>query len=174
MKTDFMRRNFTPDQALADKLPLNDTDAFEELYRRHWYSLYTYSFSKLKSPDDSKRIVRDVFNSLWQTREHLPVTFSLSAYLYTEVRNAVLKCVNSKIESMAEDFYIERQIIPGFTPQELYKARKPVSYTAIYPKPGRLHLPVIHGIQTGPWREKNYSRTHFKGLKNVLQTMLNF
>jgi len=169
-----MRRNFTPDQTLVDRLLLNDTDAFEELYRRHWYSLYTYSISKLKSPDDSKRIVRDVFSSLWKTREHLPVTFSLSSYLYTEVRNAVLKCVNNKIESMAEDFFIEKQIIPGFTPIELYKARKPVSYSTIYPKPGRLHLPDMNSSVVESWWEKNYSRVQLKGLKNVLQTMLNF
>jgi len=169
-----MRRNFIPDQTLVDRLLSNDTDAFEELYRRHWYSLYSYSFSKLKSPEDSKRIVRNVFSALWQKREHLPVSFSLSSYLYTEVRNAVLQCVNSKIESMAEDFFIERQIIPGFTPQELYKSRQPVSNNADYSRPGRLHLPEMTNRFKESWWEKNYSRSNFKGLKNVLQTMLNF
>ena len=169
-----MRRNFIPDQTLVDRLLSNDTEAFEELYRRHWYSLYSYSFSKLKSPEDSKRIVRNVFSSLWQKREHLPVSFSLSSYLYTEIRNAVLQCVNSKIESMAEDFFIERQIIPGFTPQELYKARQPVSFNAVYPRPGRLHLPEMANNIKESWWDKNYSRNNFKGLKNALQTMLNF
>ena len=169
-----MRRNFTPDQTLVDRLLLSDTDAFEELFRRHWYSLYSYSFSKLKSPDDSKRIVRNVFSSLWQQREHLPLTFSLSSWLYTEVRNAVLKCVNSKIESMAEDFFIEKQIIPGFTPKELYKARKPVSYASVYPRPGRLHLPEINSPNKESWWGKNYSSGNLKGLKSAFQTMLNF
>lgn len=169
-----MRRNFTPDQTLVDRLLLSDTDAFEELYRRHWYALYSYSISKLKSPDDSKMIVRNVFTALWQQREHLPVTFSLSSWLYSEVRNAVLVCVNSKIESMAEDFFIERQIIPGFTPTELYKARKPVSFKMAYPRPGRLHLPEISNATKASWWEKNYSSAHFKGLKNALQTMMNF
>ena len=169
-----MRRNFTPDQTLVDKLLLDDTDAFEELYHRHWYSLYSYCFSKLISQDDSKRIVRSIFISLWDKREHLPVTFSLSAYLYSEVRNAVLKCINSKLESRAEDFFIEKLIIPGFTSKELYKARKPVSHNTFYLKPGRLHLPENNNILKESWWEKNYARSNLKGLKNVLQTMLNF
>jgi hypothetical protein len=174
MKTIFMRRNFTPDHNLVDRLLLNDTDAFEELYRRHWYSLYTYSISKLKSPEDSKQIVKNVFNSLWQDRQHLPINFSLSSWLYTAVRNEVLKCINSKIESMAEDFFIEKQIIPGFTPTELYKARKPVAHHSIYPKPGRLHLPDTSSLPAEKWWEKNYNRLQLKGLRHVLQTVLNF
>ncbi|MES1215904.1 MAG: hypothetical protein ABUT20_10330 [Bacteroidota bacterium] len=173
-----MRRNFIPDQTLVDRLLLNDTEAFEELYHRHWYSLYSYSISKLKSAEDSKTIVKNVFCSLWKNREFLPLNFSLSTYLYTEVRNAVLKCVNSKIESMAEDFYIEKQIIPGFTSKELYKARRPVSHINIYPKPGRLRLTGVESTQSQSesesWLEKSYSRIHFKGLKNALQTMMNF
>ena len=169
-----MRRNFTPDQTLIDQLLLNDTDAFEELYHRHWYALYSYSFSKLQSVDDSKIIVRNVFSALWQQRAHLPVDFSLSSYLYTAVRNAVLKCVNSKIESMAEDFFIEKQIIPGFTPKQLYQARRPVSYSNVYPKPGRLHLSENEPPATQSWWQKNYQAVHFKGLKTALQTMLNF
>ena len=172
-----MRRNFTPDQTLVDRLLLHDTDAFEELYRRHWFALYSYSFSKLKSPDDSKMIVRNVFCSLWQQREHLPVNFSLASWLYAEVRKAVLECVNSKIESMAEDFFIERQIIPGFTPKELYKARKPVSTSDVIEKARRTEIltPVI--VNTGSkesWWEKYYHLANIKGLKNMVQTMMNF
>ena len=174
MKTLFMRRNFTPDQTLVDQLLLNDTNAFEELYHRYWFSLYTYCFGKLKSHDDAKRIVRTVFVSLWEQRNHLPVTFSLSAYLYAEVRKDVVKCVNAKTESEADETFIERQIIPGFTIQELSKARKPVSYKGAYPKPGRLHLPEINATQKESWWEKYSSLSHIKGLKSTLQTMLNF
>lgn len=135
-----MRRNFTPDQTLTDQLYLSDIDAFEELYHRHWYSLYSYSFSKLKSHSDAKRIVKNVFSSLWEKRTSLPLTFSLSAYLYAEVRSEVVKCVNAKMNNAEEGSFIEEQIIPGFASQELAKARKPVRYKGVYPKPGRLHL----------------------------------
>ncbi|MEJ0105599.1 MAG: hypothetical protein WDO19_24900 [Bacteroidota bacterium] len=170
-----MRRNFTPDQTLVDQLLLNNTNAFEELFHRYWYSLYTYCFGKLKSHDDAKRIVRSVFVSLWEQRNHLPVTFSLSAYLYAEVRKDVVKCVNAKMESEPDETFIEKQIMPGFTTRELYKARKPVSYKGVYPKPGRLHLSEIDNAPNKEnWWDKYSSRTNLKGLKTALQTMLNF
>ena len=172
-----MRRNFTPDQTLVDRLLGHDTDAFEELYRRHWFALYSYAFSKLKSPDDSKIIVRNVFCSLWQQREHLPVNFSLASWLYAEVRKSVLECVNDKIESKAEDFFIERQIIPGFTPKELFKARKPVSISTVIDKarPAEMLSPVIVPVRSKEtWWEKYYHLANIKGLKSMVQTMMNF
>jgi hypothetical protein len=169
-----MRRNFTPDQQLVDHLLTDDTSAFEELYHRYWYSLYTYGFGKLKSHDDAKRIVRNVFVSLWNKRNHLPVNFSLSSYLYAEVRSEVLKCVNNKMETEAENSFIEKQIIPGFNSIELIKARRPVSHNSIYPKPGRLRLSEVSINQKDSWWDKYHSRNGLKGLKHALQTMLNF
>ena len=56
-----MSRNFASDQVLIDSLRSNDTQAFEELFRRYWYNLYIYSLKKLHSSDDSRKIVRDIF-----------------------------------------------------------------------------------------------------------------
>lgn len=169
-----MRRNFTPDQALTDQLNLNDTDAFEELYHRYWYSLYSYSFGKMKSHNDAKRIVTNVFVSLWEKRTKLPLTFSLPAYLYSEVRNEVIKCVNTKISNEKEEAFIAEQIIPGFSSQELAKARKPVSYKGVYPKPGRLHLSDTADNPKETIWIKYQSQHRFKGIRQALQTMLNF
>ncbi|MBS1610318.1 MAG: hypothetical protein JSS70_16495 [Bacteroidetes bacterium] len=170
-----MRRNFIPDHTLTDQLYLSNTDAFEELYHRHWYSLYSYSFGKLKSHDDAKRIVTNVFVSLWEKRTILPLTFSLSAYLYAEVRNEVVKCLNAKMDNEDDEAFIEQQILPGFASQELAKARKPVSYKKIYSKPGRLHLSVnIVTTSQETIGGKYYPRNRFKGIKHTLQTMLNF
>ena len=169
-----MRRNFTPDQTLIDELFLNNTDAFEELYHRHWYSLYSYSYGKLKSHKDAQTIVRNVFVSLWRERNRLSLNFSLSAYLYSEVRNEVVKCVNAKMNSHTEETFIENQIIPGFATRELAKAKKPVSYNNVYPRPGRLRLSEINDSPKETLWAKYYSRSNFKGLKQALQTMLNF
>jgi RNA polymerase sigma-70 factor (ECF subfamily) len=169
-----MRRNFIPDQTLTDQLYHGDADAFEELYSRHWYSLYSYSFGKLKSHSDAKRIVTNVFVSLWEKRTELPITFSLSAYLYAQVRNEVVKCVNAKMNNEEESSFIEQQIIPGFASQELAKAKQPVSYKDVYPKPGRLHLSEMAETPKETLWDKYYSRNSFKGIKHALQTMLNF
>jgi len=169
-----MRRNFTPDQELVDQLLTDSTFAFEELIHRYWFALYTYSFGKLKSKEDAKKIVTLAFTSLWNTRNKLPVNFSISSFLYSEVRSEVVKCVNAKMEKEEENTFIEKEILPGFNTAELYKARRPVEFKNIYPKPGRLRLAPVMQTEKESWWEKQYARTHFKGLKHALQTMLNF
>ena len=45
-----MSRILIEDQTLIDRLVINDTDAFEELYLRYWSGLYLYCVKKLQSP----------------------------------------------------------------------------------------------------------------------------
>lgn len=128
-----MSRNFTPEETLIDQLFLDDPTAFEELYHRYCYSLYSYCRTKLNSSADAKRIVRDVFIVLWEKRRSLPVGFSLSLYLYKEVRKAVVACINEKLETDTDLSRIQTQVIPGFAVVNLQQARKPVrkSYSEI-------------------------------------------
>ncbi|MGC4038130.1 MAG: hypothetical protein QM764_19365 [Chitinophagaceae bacterium] len=169
-----MRRNFTSDQILTDQLFLNDTDAFEEIYHRHWYALYSYSFSKLKSHQDAKTIVSNVFVALWNERNTLPINFSLSAYLYSQVRNEVVKSVNNKMNNEAEEDFVEEQILPGFATQELVKARKPVTVKDVYLKPGRVRLAEVEIAPKESLLSKYYPKGGFRTIKHTLQTMLNF
>lgn len=121
-----MSRNFIPDESLIDQLFLDDTSAFEELYNRYWYSLYAYSLKKLESPTDARRIVRDIFISLWQQRKSFKVGFSVSLYLYTEVRKCVIRKLNEKLELHEDLDAVEHKIIPGFSVTNLQEAWKPV------------------------------------------------
>jgi hypothetical protein len=165
-----MRRNFTPDETLIDRLLINDTAAFEELSRRYCYSLYSYCMSKLNSTEDAKRIVRNIFISLWENRDMLPVNFSISLHLYTEVRKAVIQCINVKLNKEIDIPAIEKQIIPGFSIAELQKARQPIH---------KIHEPnypasiVNKRRYEEPWRNK-YPAINLKGLKHALKNMLNF
>lgn len=123
-----MSRNFVPDETLIDQLFLNDTFAFEEIYHRYFYPLYSYSFSKLNSHEDAKRIVRDIFIVLWEKRQTLQVGFSISLHLYTEVRKAVVACIDERLETNRDMHFIEKNVIPGFAVSNLKKARQPVSH----------------------------------------------
>lgn len=125
-----MSRNFTSDQELIDRLLLNDTDAFEELYRRYWYSLYTYSLKKLKSSDAARQIVKSIFIDLWENRQNWSVNFSVSSHLYTEVRKSVVKCLNDKLINDSYNEMIEQQITAGFSVSALQTARQPVQQKA--------------------------------------------
>lgn len=116
-----MSRTFTHDHELIDQLMQDDTVAFEELYRRYWYSLYSYSYSKLQSHEQSKLIVKKLFVELWNQRAELPVSFSLNTYLYAELRKEVLYALSEQLEEAA--------VIPQlkeFDVSQLNKARVPV------------------------------------------------
>lgn len=128
-----MSRISTTDQILIDRLLLNDTDAFEELYRQYWHSLYIYSLKKLQSPTDAKKIVRTIFIELWQQRQTLPESFSLSQHLYSEVRKMVVKSLSEKLVETKDHELIEKRFTKEFSVSSLLAARMPVSgkYTII-------------------------------------------
>lgn len=120
-----MSRNFTSDQELTDRLYFGDPEALEELYHRYWFNLYTYSLKKLRSPEDAKHIVRDIFVDLWKKRESWPLDFSVARHFYTEVRKAVIITMSQKLTA-GNDPDMADEIILGFSTEALQLARMPV------------------------------------------------
>ena len=114
------------DQHLIDRLILNDTDAFEELYRHYWYGLYMYCLKKLQSPEDAKIIVRTLFIAIWEQRHSLPDSFSISTYLYKEVRKSVVKCLSEKLTVITDSLKYEERFSKKFSIEALQQARKPI------------------------------------------------
>lgn len=103
----------------------DDTEAFEELYRRYWHSLYNYSFQKLHSSDQARRIVRNLFVQLWEKRKTFPVDFVLSEFLYTEVRRNVVVQLSGQL-NVQDDVQLQ-ELKSEFRVDHLKQARKPVS-----------------------------------------------
>lgn len=81
------------DQELADLLRSGDDMAFAEIYRRFFGVLYRHALTRLRDEAVSKDIVQELFESLWYKRETLVFKSNLSNYLYTSVRNRVLKVI---------------------------------------------------------------------------------
>ncbi len=71
--------------------------AFNEIYERYWLNLYLSAFKRLKSRDDSKDLVQDLFFSLWLKRHSLLISNSLSSYLFTAVKYKVINHIESNI-----------------------------------------------------------------------------
>jgi hypothetical protein len=164
-----MSRNFIPEETLIDQLFHDDTAAFEELYHLYCFPLYTYCHSKLNSSADAKRIVRDVFIVLWEKRHSLPVGFSLSLYLYQEVRKAVVRCVNEKLETDKDLLTIQTQVIPGFAVVNLQNAKRPVRKT--YSEIRYLQSLTRDKSNNTPWW--NQRPAGIASLKHVLQKAFN-
>lgn len=78
------------DQLLLQQLQSNDAAAFDALYDKYWKLVYSAAYKRLKDENYAKDITQDIFLQLWQRRHQLTIT-NLPAYLYTAVRNNVLK-----------------------------------------------------------------------------------
>jgi DNA-directed RNA polymerase specialized sigma24 family protein len=171
-----MRRNFTPDQLLTDQLLSDNSSAFEELYNRYWFSLYSYSLSKLKSPENAKQTVRVIFTELWEQRHSLPVNFSVSGHLYTEVRKKIISTICSNLAENQEQSLIENEIIPEFSIYKLNKARRPVSPLTQKPVETIVaaHAAQALGEKKPFFSENQFLQAGIKGLKNSLQLVLSF
>ena len=161
-----MSMKYQTEQELVDQLSQSSTEAFEELYKRYWFSLYTYCNDKLKSSGDAKMVVSSIFISLWEKRQQLPVSFSMSAHLYTEVRAAVVKCINEKLSKEQDVEAIEKEIIPGFHVEQLKKAYERVTPQVEKEIEAPLPLPVQ---QKEPWWP---THMNFKNLKYAFQRVM--
>lgn len=71
--------------------------AFNEIYERYWLQLYTSACKKLRSTDDAKDIIQDLFVSLWLKRHSLVITTRLSSYLFTAVKYRIINHIESNI-----------------------------------------------------------------------------
>ncbi|WP_129715422.1 RNA polymerase sigma-70 factor [Pedobacter sp. SYP-B3415] len=77
------------DQELATALHDGDFSAFGEIYERFWRPLLAHSIRLLKDEEAAMDVVQDVFASLWEKRDTLVIGRSVSAFLYTCVRNRI-------------------------------------------------------------------------------------
>lgn len=79
------------DQELTTLLKLGDHVAYTEIFDRYWSALYLHAKKMLQDEDEAMDVVQDIFTMLWNRSTELELTTSIKSYLYTSVRNQVLK-----------------------------------------------------------------------------------
>ena len=67
-----------------------DDKAFSALFDRYFNKLYGYARKVIADNNVSEEIVMDVMLAIWQKRDQLNGSLSLSAYLYRSVRNRLI------------------------------------------------------------------------------------
>lgn len=93
----------------------DDRQAFEELFRRHWWDLYQTAFRRMRDSSASEDIVQDVMADLWIRRQTAQIT-NLAAYLQSAVRFQVIKRVTrDKVRSSFTDLF-DRVTGASFSP----------------------------------------------------------
>ncbi|HTN08317.1 RNA polymerase sigma factor [Agriterribacter sp.] len=76
------------DEQLFLLIKQDSRSAFDELYNRHWYTLFNIAYKRLRSKENCSDIVQDIFTDLWNKRtlKHIE---NVAAYLSTAVRYKV-------------------------------------------------------------------------------------
>lgn len=92
------------DQDLVQFLREGRQDAFTEIYNRYKWLLHTHAYKKLGDREAANDLVHELFANLWNQRSTLFLTATLSAYLYTAIRNRALNVIEHRmIESRYAD-----------------------------------------------------------------------
>ena len=99
----FRNSDSLSDAQLLERMAADDAGAFEALYRRHAPHVLGFARGMLKDPSRAEDIVQDVFMKLYLSRKTFSLReASLSTWLFTCTRNAVLNVLRSKWSSVLD------------------------------------------------------------------------
>jgi RNA polymerase sigma-70 factor (family 1) len=88
------------DSELVSLLKKDDRVAYTEIYNRYKWVLYLHALKRIRNREQSKDIVQELFLSLWDKRTNFDLKSHLSGYLYTSIRNRIIKYIShQKVES---------------------------------------------------------------------------
>ncbi|ASZ12140.1 sigma-70 family RNA polymerase sigma factor [Chitinophaga pendula] len=100
----------------SDALLLNvrsgNAAAFSELYGRFWEPFYLFVYRRLRNEDDAKDVVQNVFVNIWLRREQMMVNNAAEPYLYTMLRNEMLKGISRSIKDRSRQQEMETLLQP--------------------------------------------------------------
>lgn len=63
-----------------------DMRAFEEIYKRFWFKLYSTAFKRTTSQQEAEELIQTIFERLWANRQKA-VIHNIGAYLAVSLRN---------------------------------------------------------------------------------------
>lgn len=73
-----------------------DYMAYTEIYNRYSALLYVHAYQRLRNREEAKDVIQELFITIWERRLDIKVKSSPAAYLYTAVRNQVIKVISRK------------------------------------------------------------------------------
>lgn len=86
------------DQELTALLKEGDSNAFTEIFTRYSALLYQHTYNKIRSAEEARDIVQEIFAKLWTRYDELDLkTLNLKGYLYATARNAVFDLLRHKM-----------------------------------------------------------------------------
>lgn len=89
------------DAELVSLLKRNDDRAYNEIYQRYKWVLFLHALKRIRNREEAKDIVQELFITLWDKRREMEIKGHLSGYLFTAIRNRVIKFIShQQVESV--------------------------------------------------------------------------
>lgn len=83
------------DDILVRLLETSDEKAFEEIYKRNWFKLYSIVYKQTSSRQEAEEMVQTLFERIWKNRKTIVIK-NLGAYLTISLRNIFIDSVRKK------------------------------------------------------------------------------
>jgi len=84
------------DQELVALFKKGNREAFEKIYQRYWMVMYMHALKMLKSEDDARDVVQEIFTSLWLKGQSIAPDVNLAGYLFVSTKNKVFDLITHK------------------------------------------------------------------------------
>ena len=75
---------------------------FEKLYKLYYPKMFAFAKNYVPANEYAENIVHDVFLTLWERKEEIEISFTLTTYLFTLVKN---RCLNFLRHKLIEEEY---------------------------------------------------------------------
>ena len=75
---------------------------FEKLYKLYYPKMFAFAKNYVPANEDAENIVHDVFLTLWERKEEIEISFTLTTYLFTLFKN---RCLNFLRHKLIEEEY---------------------------------------------------------------------
>lgn len=98
-----MGSNQNEDKMLMRKLKEGDEEAFRNIYQKYYQELYTVAVKYLRSKNLAEDAIHDVFVKLWDSKDSLDQSGSLSGFLFTSLKNHVFNMVNARQRKLKKE-----------------------------------------------------------------------
>lgn len=76
-------------EILLIQLVKGDKSAFEKIYSKYYYKVYSIAKMYVGYTEDAQEVVQDVFVRLWKTREQVNVKSNFDGYMFTLTKNII-------------------------------------------------------------------------------------
>lgn len=87
--------NQVSENIVFQKVKNGDRSAFRAIYQKYYQSLFLFAL-KFVDDEQASDIVQDCFYAVWQSRKKIEISTSISAYLFTIVKNGCYKYLKNE------------------------------------------------------------------------------